>query len=43
MFAQFAVGWWLMIDAAVVSHVPGTYHLIGVASTVALLMYGAVP
>lgn len=35
---QFAIGWWLMIDAAVNSDVDKPDHAMGVMSTVALFM-----
>lgn len=37
---QFAVGWWLIIDAMAVhpNQVPGTYHICGLIGTFSLFM-----
>jgi hypothetical protein len=35
---QFAVAWWLVIDAGVVMGIAGPEYLIGVGSTIGFLM-----
>jgi hypothetical protein len=36
---QFGIGWWILIDATVTSHVNGAYQLCGVGATIALFMF----